>query len=163
MHQSRPFRRCALLRVRLRKRIALYGRVKQFMATPQVPAGRCPLCQSPIVDVFAEWTDEYQTTQGKRAIMAGDVVFDCYYCEAPLQLILPLALISPRKNPGQYKVAKRRKSRCEDWLRSQHPGVSLSQVIELANWQFGSKWAFDGYTWIEGLVHRHGQDQPLAP
>jgi hypothetical protein len=114
------------------------------------------------VDVFAEWTDEYQTAQGKKAIMTGDIVFDCYYCEGPLQLVLPLALTLPQKGPDEYTVAKRKKTRCEDWLRSQHPGQSLSQVIEAVNWQDGGKWAFDGYHWGEGTVHQHGQDNPPA-
>jgi hypothetical protein len=114
------------------------------------------------VDVFAEWTDAYQTQQGKQAILAGDIVFDCYYCEAPLQLVLPLALVLPQKGPGQYAVAKRKKLRCEDWLRSQHPGQSLSQVVEAAGWQDNGKWAFDEYNWADGEVHHHGQDTPPA-
>jgi hypothetical protein len=132
------------------------------MATPQIPDGTCPSCQASIVDIFAEWTDAYQTKQGKQAILAGDVVFDCYYCEAPLQLILPLALVLPQKMPGQYSVAKRKKLRCEDWLRSQHPGQSLSQVVEAASWQDNGKWAFDAYNWAEGEAHHHRQDTPPA-
>jgi hypothetical protein len=128
------------------------------MATPQIPDGKCVHCQAPIVDVFAEWTDEYQTKEGKQAILAGDIVFDCYYCQSPLQLGLPLSLCAPKK--GQYALAKRRKSRCEEWLRSQHPGQSLSQIVEAANWQHGGKWAFDGYNWAEGHVHHHGLDKP---
>ncbi len=132
------------------------------MATPQVPGGKCPNCQAPVIDLFAEWTDEYQSMQGKQAILAGDIVFDCYYCEGPLQLVLPLALTLPQKRPDQYKLAKRKQSRSADWLRSQHPGQSLSQVVEAANWQYGAKWAFDGYNWAEGIVHRHGHDRPQA-
>src|SRR5436309_135535 len=120
------------------------------MATPQIPAGRCAHCQAPIIDLFAEWTDEYQTPRGKQAILAGDVVFDCYYCEGPLQLVLPLGLILPQKGPNDYAVAKRKRSRCEDWLRSQHPGQTLSQVVEAASWQHGGRWALDGYNWAEG-------------
>ena len=130
------------------------------MATPQIPEGRCVHCQGPIVDLFAEWTEEYQTPEGKRAILAGSVVFDCYYCEAPLQLVLPLAVIRPQKTQKEYQVAKRKKSRCEDWLRSQHPGTSLSQVVENAGWKHAGKWAFDGYNWLEGEVHQHGKDTP---
>ena len=130
------------------------------MATPQVPGGNCPHCNAPVIDVFAEWTEDYQTARGKQAIMAGDVVFDCYYCQEPLQLILPLALVGPQKHPGDYRVAKRRKARCEAWLRSQHPGQSLSQIVEAANWQFGGKWAFDGYNWAEGIPHHHRHDAP---
>ena len=125
---------------------------------PQIPEGQCPHCQASIIDLFAEWTPEYETGSGKRAILAGDVVFDCYYCEGPIQLVLPLALISPQ-NSG-YRLAKRRMSKCEDWLRSQHPGYSLSQVVEMAAWQHAGKWAFDGYNWKEGMVHHHGQDLP---
>jgi hypothetical protein len=130
------------------------------MATPQIPGGRCVHCQAPVIDLFAEWTDEYQTAAGKRAIMAGDVVFDCYYCHGPLQLVLPLALVAPQKAPPALTVARRKRSRCEDWLRSQHPGQSLSRVVEMAGWQYGGRWAFDGYNWEEGQVHRHGQDAP---
>jgi hypothetical protein len=54
------------------------------MATPQIPGGRCVHCQAPVIDLFAEWTDEYQTRAGKDAILAGDIVFDCYYCQMPL-------------------------------------------------------------------------------
>ena len=128
--------------------------------TPPIPDGKCVHCQAPIVDLFAEWTEEYQTADGKRAIMAGDIVFDCYYCQRPLQLVLPLELIHPRKPAGQYQIAKRRKSRCEDWLRLQHPGESLSQVVEKAGWKSEDAWAFDGYNWQEGGIHRHGLDQP---
>ena len=131
------------------------------MATPQIPDGRCEQCQAPVIDVFAEWTDEYQTKEGKQAILAGDVVFDCYFCQQPLQLVLPLALVPPRKGPNEYRIAKRKKARCEDWLRSQHPGETLSQVvIENAGWQYGDRWAFDEYNWAEGEIHRHGQDVP---
>jgi hypothetical protein len=133
------------------------------MATPQIPEGRCAHCQAPVVDLFAEWTDEYQTRNGKQAILAGEIVFDCYYCEQPLQLSLPLALSLPQKQPGEYVVAKRKKGRCEDWLRSQHPGDTLSKVVEKANWQYGNQWAFDGYNWAEGEVHQHGQDASPAP
>jgi hypothetical protein len=130
------------------------------MATPQVPDGRCPRCDAPIIDVFAEWTDEYQTATGKQAILRGEIVFDCYYCQQPMQLRLPLALGLPDKGPADYHIATRRKARCEEWLRSQHPGQSLSQVVEAADWQFVGRWAFDGYNWAEGATHRHGQDSP---
>jgi hypothetical protein len=100
------------------------------MATPPIPGGICPHCQASIIDLFAEWTDEYQTAAGKQAIMAGDLVFDCYYCQKPIQLVLPLAVVLPQKGAGNYQVATRRKFRCEDWLRSQHPGETLSQVVE---------------------------------
>lgn len=133
------------------------------MATPQVPGGQCAHCLAPVVDVFAEWTDEYQTSAGKQGILAGDLVFDCYYCQGPLQLVLPLALILPQKGPNQYRVAKRWKARCVSWLQSQHPGQSLSQVVEAANWQHAGRWAFDGYNWAEGDVHHHGQDVPPIP
>lgn len=132
------------------------------MATPQIPEGKCVHCQAPILDLFAEWTDEYQTPQGKRAILSGEIVFDCDYCEGRLQLTLPLALLHPRKGPDESRLAKRKRLRCEDWLRSQHPGESLSQVVEKAGWQFGGKWAFEGYNWGEGEVHRHGADAPPA-
>src|SRR5260370_30738104 len=111
------------------------------MPTPQIPDGKCDHCQASIVDLFAEWTDEYQTKEGKQAILAGEVVFDCYYCQQPLQLVLPLALVLPRKGPGEYAIAVRRNSRCENWLRSQHPGLSLSQLVEAANWHHEGKWA----------------------
>jgi hypothetical protein len=107
-----------------------------------------------VVDLFAEWTDAYQTPEGKKAIMAGDVVFDCYYCQGPLQLVLPLAIVDPQK--PSCKLAKRKKSRCEEWLKTQHPGESLSNVVERAGWKFNGQWAFDGYNWEEGQVHRHG-------
>jgi hypothetical protein len=128
------------------------------MATPQIPEGRCLHCQAPIVDLFAEWTEEYQTREGKQAILAGDEVFDCYYCQEPLQLLLPLALTLPQKPPEKYRIAKRKKSRCEEWLRHQHPGETLSHVVEKANWRYQGIWAFDGYNWQEGETHRHGQD-----
>jgi hypothetical protein len=128
------------------------------MATPQIPDGRCEHCHAPIIDLFAEWTDEYQTKQGKEAILAGDFVFDCYYCQQPLQLILPLSLVLPQKRPDEFVVAKRRKSRCHQWLQSQHPGMTLSQVVEAANWNYEENWAFDGYNWKEGEIHRHGKD-----
>jgi hypothetical protein len=134
-----------------------------LMATPQVPDGRCRHCGAPVIDLFAEWTDEYQTPDGKQAILRGEIVFDCYYCQRAIQLQLPLALILPDRGPTEYRVAKRRKSRCEEWLRSQHPGQTLSQVVEAADWSHGGKWAFDGYNWAEGEVHRHGQDRPPAP
>ena len=130
------------------------------MATPQIPEGACGNCGAPVIDLFAEWTDAYQTSAGKQAILAGAVVFDCYYCQMPLQLQLPLALVLPQKGTHEFQVAKRRKARCEDWLRSQHPGQSLSQVIAAASWKHAGKWAFDGYNWEEGQVHRHGQDAP---
>jgi hypothetical protein len=38
-----------------------------------------------VIDLFAEWTEEYQTSAGKQALLAGAVVFDCYYCQMPLQ------------------------------------------------------------------------------
>ena len=66
------------------------------MATPQIPGGRCLHCGAPVIDPFAEWTEEYQTATGKRDILAGDVVFDCYFCEGPLQLALPLAIVVPQ-------------------------------------------------------------------
>jgi hypothetical protein len=130
------------------------------MSTPQIPDGKCVHCQAPIVDLFAEWTDEYQTAEGKRAILAGAIVFDCYYCQNPLQLVLPLELVLPRKGPGEFQIAKRKRARCHDWLRSQHPGDTLSQVVEKAGWQYGGKWAFDGYNWNEGEICRHGEDLP---
>lgn len=89
--------------------------------TPPIPDGRCPHCNGPILDLFAEWTDDYETEEGKRAILAGDIVFDCYFCQQPMQLCLPLDLIVPEKQPGQYRVAKRRKTKCEEWLARQHP------------------------------------------
>ena len=55
------------------------------MATPQIPGGKCGHCQAPIIDLFAEWTEEYQTREGKQNICEGRIVFDCYYCEGPLQ------------------------------------------------------------------------------
>lgn len=128
--------------------------------TPQIPAGKCGHCQAPLIDLFAEWTDAYQTAAGKQLILAGDIVFDCYSCGKPLQLVLPLALVLPRKRPDEYKTAVRRKARCEAWLTSQHPGQSLSQVVEAAGWQHNSRWAFDGYVWAEGETRRHGQDVP---
>ncbi len=84
------------------------------MATPQIPEGKCVHCQAPIIDLFAEWTDDYQTREGKQAILAGEVVFDCYYCQRPLQLVLPLALVPPQKGQDEYRVAKRSKARSED-------------------------------------------------
>jgi hypothetical protein len=130
------------------------------MATPQIPEGRCPHCNAPIIDLFAEWTEEYQTPEGKRAILAGETVFDCYYCAGPLQLSLPLALVAPAKGSDEYRIAKRQRSRCDAWLRSQHPGESLSQIVENAGWQFQGRCAFDGYNWKEGTAHQHGQDTP---
>jgi hypothetical protein len=130
------------------------------MATPQIPGGQCPNCQASIIDLFAEWTDEYQTAGGKKAILAGDIVFDCYYCQEPVQLVLPLALIAPVKAAGSFQLAKRSKVRCQDWLISQHPGHSLSEIVVMAAWQHHGKWAFDGYNWKEGDIHRHGQDAP---
>ena len=115
-----------------------------------------------MIDVFAEWTDEYQSADGKRSILAGEIVFDCYYCQRPLQLTLPLALVVPQKALADYRIAKRRQTRCENWLRSQHPGETLSQVVEAAGWQHGGRWAFDGYNWGEGTTHRHGADVPPA-
>jgi hypothetical protein len=116
------------------------------------------------VDLFAEWTDDYQTSAGKKAITAGEVVFDCYYCQGPLQLVVsPLSLAAPLNGPTEYRVARRKRSRCDAWLRSQHPGETLSQVIERAEWHHQGKWAFDGYNWEEGDVHRHGADAPLSP
>src|SRR5439155_5587624 len=99
-----------------------------------------------------------QAVAGKQAILAGDIVFDCYYCEQPMQLTLPLALIAPRKAPSAHRIAKRSRQRCEAWLTSQHPGYSLSQVVQMAGWHDGRKWAFDGYNWKEGDIHHHGQD-----
>src|SRR5262245_12112707 len=74
------------------------------MATPQIPGGQCPHCGAPVIDLF-EWTEEYQTPAGKRGILAGDVVFDCSFCEGPLQLVLPLALVAPVKPASTYRVA----------------------------------------------------------
>ncbi len=128
------------------------------MATPQIPDGKCVHCQAPIIDLFAEWTDEYQTMEGKRAILAGEIVFDCYFCQQPLQLILPLSLVLPKKSTEEYRVAKRRKSRCTLWLESQHPGMTLSQIVEAAHWKHQEIWAFEGYNWKEGVVHVHGTD-----
>jgi hypothetical protein len=128
------------------------------MATPQIPGGQCPHCHASVVDLFEEWTDEYQSAAGKQAIQAGDIVFDCYCCGGRLQLVLPLALIVPQKQSGVYRLAIRSQARCHDWLASQHPGCSLSQVIAMAGWQHGGTWAFDGYNWKGGAVHRHGQD-----
>src|SRR5579871_1346341 len=119
------------------------------MATPPIPDGRCIHCHAPVVDLFAEWTDIYQTPEGKKAILTGAVVFDCYFCQQPLQLILPLALIAPLKEPGEYQIVRRRKSRCHAWLQAQHPGETLSQVVEKAGWQSEGRWAFDGYNWEE--------------
>src|SRR5437773_161137 len=82
------------------------------MATPQIPDGQCAHCGAPIIDLFAEWTDDYQTQEGKRAILDGRVVFDCYYCQGPLQLALPLALQAPVYDVGQYRVTRRRQVRC---------------------------------------------------
>jgi hypothetical protein len=130
------------------------------MATPQIPDGRCASCGGAVIDLFAEWTEEYQTVEGKKAILAGGIVFDCYYCQRPLQLHLPLALTVPQKQPDEYAIAKRQKRRCEEWLRTQHPGQSLSQVVEAADWKHKGRWAFDGYNWAEGDVHHHGQDAP---
>jgi hypothetical protein len=93
--------------------------------------------------------------------MAGDVVFDCSYCQGPLELVLPLAVQLPHRGMGQYRVAKRKKHRCEEWLRSQHPGQSLSQVMEAMGMDFNEKWAFEGYNWGDGDIHIHGQD--VAP
>jgi len=115
------------------------------MATPQIPGGQCPHCGAPVVDLFAEWTDEYQTPAGKQDILAGDVVFDCYFCGGSLQLVLPLAIVKPSKAASAYRIAKRSKARCEAWLRAQHPGSSLSEIVEMAAWQHGQRWAFDGY------------------
>jgi hypothetical protein len=133
------------------------------VATPQIPGGRCPHCGAPVIDLFAEWTEEYQTPAGKRDILAGDVIFDCYFCEGLLQLVLPLAIVAPVKPASAYRVAKRAKARCEAWLRAQHPGVSLSEVVEMAGCQFGQRWAFDGYNWREGSAHHHRQDTAPAP
>ena len=133
------------------------------MATPQIPGGKCGHCGASVIDVFAEWTDEYQTRQGKQAILAGDTVFDCYYCEGHLQLLLPLALTLPQREVANFHVAKRKKVRCEEWLRTQHPGQSLSDVVEAANWKHAGKWACDGYNWAEGRVHVHRQDVAPTP
>jgi hypothetical protein len=65
------------------------------MATPQIPDGACGHCGAPIIDPFAEWTDEYQTSTGKNEILSGVTVFDCYYCQMPLQLQLPSRLCCP--------------------------------------------------------------------
>jgi hypothetical protein len=133
---------------------------EKIMATPQIPDGRCVHCQAPIIDLFAEWTEEYQSSDGKNAILAGEVVFDCYYCQKPLQLTLPLALIQPQRVHHEIRLAKRLLSKCEEWLRNQHPGESLSHVVERASWKFQGKWAFDGYNWGEGGIHQHQQDRP---
>jgi hypothetical protein len=133
------------------------------MPTPQIPGGECPHCHAPVIDLFAEWTDEYQTSSGKKAILAGNIVFDCCFCQGPIQLVLPLAIESPRLPPGAFFVAKRSRTRCDEWLLSQHPGYSLSQVIEMAALQHGGKWAFEGYNWKEGTIHQHGVDAaPVA-
>jgi hypothetical protein len=121
---------------------------------------RCVHCQAPVRDLFAEWTDEWQDPAGKAAILAGATVFDCPYCQGTLQLVLPLALQAPLRPVGNYRVAKRTKKRCEDWLRSQHAGLSLSDVIEAYGMDHNGKWAFDGYNWGDGGIHRHGQDMP---
>jgi hypothetical protein len=107
------------------------------MATPQIPDGRCPFCQAPIIDLFAEWTEEYQTAEGKRAILAGSIVFDCYYCQQPMQLVLPLALIPPGKEPLQYRIAKRDRARCQQWrpasgavpVRDGHGGLAVWRAM----------------------------------
>jgi hypothetical protein len=130
------------------------------MATPQIPDGSCWHCGAPIIDLFAEWTEEYQTPEGKQAIIQGKILFDCYYCQQAIELQLPLSLTQPVRPAGDYRVAKRSKSRCEQWLRSQHPGQSLAQVVEAANWIYKGQWAFDGYNWAEGPAHSHQQDTP---
>ena len=33
------------------------------MATPQIPDDKCEHCGAPIIDLFAEWTDDYQTAE----------------------------------------------------------------------------------------------------
>jgi hypothetical protein len=134
----------------------------EFIMAPQIPEGTCFHCQAPIIDLFAEWTEEYQSHQGRQAILAGTIVFDCYYCQGPLQLKLPLALTPPVKGPDQYRVAKRTRTRCEAWLQSQHAGASLSAFVEQVGFQCAGKWAFDGYNWAEGTVHRHGEAAPPA-
>ena len=126
------------------------------MAPPT--SDRCPHCLAPIRDLFAEWTDEWQSPIGKSAILSGDVVFDCPFRQGPVQLVLPLALVAPRRAAGHYRVAKRTRRRCEEWLRSQHPGQTVSQVIEAIGLDHNGKWAFDGYNWGDGGIHRHGHD-----
>jgi hypothetical protein len=121
---------------------------------------QCVHCQAPVADLFAEWTDEWQDPAGKPAILAGAVVFDCPYCQGPLQLVLPLAIRSPLQPGGSYRVAKRTRKRCEDWLTAQHPGRSLSEVIEAYGMDHNGAWAFDGYRWGDGGAHRHGHDTP---
>src|SRR5207253_9215088 len=101
--------------------------------------------------------------QESRRSLPEKIVFDCYYCQGPLQLRLPLALTLPQKAAGDFRVAKRKKTRCEEWLRTQHPGQSLSDVVEAANWKDAGKWAFDGYNWAEGNMHAHRQDAPPTP
>ena len=133
------------------------------MATPQIPGGQCPHCGAPVIDLFAEWTDEYQTAVGKQEILAGTIVFDCYFCEGPIQLVLPLAIVMPMKSADAYRIAKRSKTRCEAWLRAQHSGKSFSDIVEMAGWQQGQQWAFDGYNWLEGDAHHHRQDTAPAP
>jgi hypothetical protein len=125
---------------------------------PPIPDGKCTSCNAPVIDLFAEWTDEYQTPEGKQAIVAGAIVFDCPYCQGPLQLRLPLAVTLPEKGPGEYRVAKRRKARCQEWLMTQHPGKALSEIVESVGWCYQGKWAFDAYNWAEGETHHHGQD-----
>jgi hypothetical protein len=127
---------------------------------PQIPEGKCVHCQAPVIDLFAEWTADYQSPQGRQEILAGTIVFDCYYCQGPLQLTLPLALIAPLKEQDKFRVAKRTRARCDAWLRSQHAGESLSQFVENAGFTCAGKWAFDGYNWAEGMIHRHGKDSP---
>ena len=39
------------------------------------------------------------------------------------------------------------------------PDVAYADVYDF---QVTGKWAFDGYNWREGEVHRHGQDMPPA-
>src|SRR5262245_48856888 len=112
---------------------------------PPIPDGHCPHCQVPDGGLFAEWTAEYQTPAGKQAIMAGEVVFDCYFCGQPFQLVLPLDIILPRKPSGASRVARRQKFRCQEWLRSQHPGEALSDVVAKLGLDYSGRWAFDGY------------------
>lgn len=123
--------------------------------TPPIPDGRCPHCDAPIVDLFAEWTDEYESQEGKQRILAGDVVFDCYFCQQPIQLCLPLDLMAPAKKIGDYRIAKRSRRKCDEWLQGQHPDQTLSQFVENADLQYQGRWAFDGYNWKEGETHRH--------
>ena len=84
----------------LRAVLALRG-LRYFDGDSSNPRWACVHCRAPVIDLFAEWTDEYQTPGGKRAILAGDVVFDCYCCHGLLRLVLPLAIVGPHKAAAQ--------------------------------------------------------------